>query len=751
MRALLRRAVALVARSRARRLRLSPARRGDLPFSTRSTSTRPARTPFAAELKRALEGAGSAKLVDDADRTRRSILDIADVVDDKDVLSLSPRRPRARVRAAEARAVPPARQRRATTGCRPARSSCAASYTFNDTEVLAREIRGAAAAAARCRPTPCSRSCAGCRRRRSRSDSGDRDAGPPDDLAAHLRARLAPLYVDPRRRAAARARSRRRDPRRGARAPAATSAKCWSSSRGFKWDAFVAANANLGLFGSRKLVDLRIPSGKPGVEGAQGARSLRGRPESRQRDAGHAAAARSRDAERRRGSRRSPTQASTSPCSRVERDELPRWIAARLARQQQRRRRETLAVPRRAVRGQPARRAAGDREARRCCCPKASSRTRPSSAAVADVARFDVFQLSEAWLAGDAARALRILAALRSRRRAADARRLAAGRGRARARRRARGDARRARRWRGASATRASGASARRRWSARRGACRRRRCAPLLRAAGARSTRWPRASAAAMPGTTSRALALAALRQAAAPRAHRALSADGCTAAHAAPLAASASWIVATVMVGTISTLLSATIVNVAFPALIARDAHRPRHRAMGRHRLSRRDDDDDARRPRGRSSASASARTFIAALALFLGALAARRARVERGVADLRARAAGRRGRHAAAARRWSRCSACFRPTSAGARWASSASASCWRPRSARRSAARWSTRFGWRWIFVLSLPFCVARHRAGAPHRSPDHARRERPPLRLAGLRAAGAGAGRRCSTSR
>src|SRR4029450_8775930 len=38
---------------------------------------------------------------------------------------------------------------------------------------------------------------------------------------------------------------------------------------GFKWDAFVAANANLGLFGNRKLVDLRIPSGKPGVDGGR--------------------------------------------------------------------------------------------------------------------------------------------------------------------------------------------------------------------------------------------------------------------------------------------------------------------------------------------------------------------------------------------------------------------------------------------------------------------------------------------------
>ena len=39
-------------------------------------------------------------------------------------------------------------------------------------------------------------------------------------------------------------------------------------------------------------------------------------------------------------------------------------------------------------------------------------RTTEVEQAVADVARFDVFQLSEAWLAGDAARALRILASL---------------------------------------------------------------------------------------------------------------------------------------------------------------------------------------------------------------------------------------------------------------------------------------------------------------------------------------------------
>jgi DNA polymerase III subunit delta len=37
---------------------------------------------------------------------------------------------------------------------------------------------------------------------------------------------------------------------------------------GFKWEQLLAATANLSLFGGRKVVDLRIPSGKPGNDGA---------------------------------------------------------------------------------------------------------------------------------------------------------------------------------------------------------------------------------------------------------------------------------------------------------------------------------------------------------------------------------------------------------------------------------------------------------------------------------------------------
>src|SRR5215467_6446957 len=88
-------------------------------------------------------------------------------------------------------------------------------------------------------------------------------------LAAHLARTLAPLYVvhgdepllameagDAIRTAARRAGCDERE--------------ILVAEPGFRWDALLAANANLGLFGSRKLVDLRIPSGKPGVEGAKG-------------------------------------------------------------------------------------------------------------------------------------------------------------------------------------------------------------------------------------------------------------------------------------------------------------------------------------------------------------------------------------------------------------------------------------------------------------------------------------------------
>ena len=47
---------------------------------------------------------------------------------------------------------------------------------------------------------------------------------------------------------------------------------------GFKWDEVRGATANMSLFGGRKLIDLRIPSGKPGVDGTNALKEIAASP-----------------------------------------------------------------------------------------------------------------------------------------------------------------------------------------------------------------------------------------------------------------------------------------------------------------------------------------------------------------------------------------------------------------------------------------------------------------------------------------
>ncbi len=60
---------------------------------------------------------------------------------------------------------------------------------------------------------------------------------------------------------------------------------------GFKWDAFLAANMNMGLFGARKLIDLRDSFRQAGSRRREGARSVRGTRRRRPDPARHAAEA----------------------------------------------------------------------------------------------------------------------------------------------------------------------------------------------------------------------------------------------------------------------------------------------------------------------------------------------------------------------------------------------------------------------------------------------------------------------------
>ncbi|MGH8403733.1 MAG: DNA polymerase III subunit delta, partial [Gammaproteobacteria bacterium] len=89
-----------------------------------------------------------------------------------------------------------------------------------------------------------------------------------DKLNAHLRAALAPVYLiagdEPlQREEAADA------VRAAARARGYTEREIFFAERGFDWNQLGRAAANLSLFASRRILELRLPTGKPGDDGAQ--------------------------------------------------------------------------------------------------------------------------------------------------------------------------------------------------------------------------------------------------------------------------------------------------------------------------------------------------------------------------------------------------------------------------------------------------------------------------------------------------
>jgi DNA polymerase-3 subunit delta len=232
----------------------------------------------------------------------------------------------------------------------------------------------------------------------------------PEALEAHLAKRLAPLYVihgdepltaleaaDAVRAAAKRAGCEDRE--------------IFVVEQHFRWDGFIAANANLGLFGSRKLVDLRIPSGKPGVEGAAVLARYAENPNpdnitlitlprldrATQSSAWFSALA---------------GAGVTVAVPAIDRAALPAWIASRLTRNGQRGSSETLAFLAERCEGNLLA-ARQEIEKLALLLPQGPLDQDGVLDAVADVARYDVFELSEAWLAGDAARMLRIVSMLR--------------------------------------------------------------------------------------------------------------------------------------------------------------------------------------------------------------------------------------------------------------------------------------------------------------------------------------------------
>jgi len=182
--------------------------------------------------------------------------------------------------------------------------------------------------------------------------------------------------------------------------------------QGFKWAELRNSAQSLSLFSTRKLVDLRIPSGKPGVEGAQALQDY-----CRQLNADTVTLISLPRLDKTAQGSKWFTALSEHgvviAAEEIALNALPAWIAGRLKRQGQSADADTLAFLAERVEGNLL---AAFQEIQKLALlfPAGPLSFEQVKDAVMDVARYDVFKLSEAMLAGDTARYARILDGLRA-------------------------------------------------------------------------------------------------------------------------------------------------------------------------------------------------------------------------------------------------------------------------------------------------------------------------------------------------
>ncbi|MBL0421396.1 DNA polymerase III subunit delta [Ramlibacter sp. AW1] len=187
----------------------------------------------------------------------------------------------------------------------------------------------------------------------------------------------------------------------------------------FDWSAVLAAGGSLNLFADRQVLEVRIPTGKPGKDGSQALQQLA--EQARGNDSTLTLVLLPRlDRATRNGGWFGALESHgvTLQADPVERSALPQWIAQRLARQQQQ-------VPS----GEAGQRIlqffadrvegnllAAHQEIQKLALlyPAGELSFEQVEAAVLNVARYDVFKLSEAVLAGQARRVQRMLDGLQA-------------------------------------------------------------------------------------------------------------------------------------------------------------------------------------------------------------------------------------------------------------------------------------------------------------------------------------------------
>jgi DNA polymerase-3 subunit delta len=198
--------------------------------------------------------------------------------------------------------------------------------------------------------------------------------------------------------------------REAARRDGCSEREVFFAEPGADWNRFGAAAANLSLFSSKRLVELRIPTGKPGTDGARAIEAYCARlPD----DVVTLVALPQLDWQQQKSKWFEALERAgvLVEAKAVTRDELPEWLASRLARQGQRASVETLEWLADRVEGNLLA-ARQEVEKLALLLPQGEVTLESIRDAVTDVSRFERDALLEAIHAGDAGRIARVVASL---------------------------------------------------------------------------------------------------------------------------------------------------------------------------------------------------------------------------------------------------------------------------------------------------------------------------------------------------
>ena len=231
----------------------------------------------------------------------------------------------------------------------------------------------------------------------------------PDRLAGQLKGALAPVYLvagdEPLQREEGADRIRV-----AAREQGYSDREVFVVERGFDWQALLSASASLSLFASKRILELRLPTGKPGTKGAEALVAYAADPAADtlllvicdERPEGNASWVSALD--------KAGVYLQVWP---VEPREIPAWVTQRLKSRGLQPTPDAVALIAGRVEGNLL--AAAQEVDKLALLHSAGPLDADAVAeAVSDSARFDAFKLVDAALAGDVSRSVRVLEGLQA-------------------------------------------------------------------------------------------------------------------------------------------------------------------------------------------------------------------------------------------------------------------------------------------------------------------------------------------------